>query len=342
MIARRRLAVVAGVLWVALPALAEAHRLPAPMFERGGGAEAMLAGLHDAQPTVRAGCAFVLGQTGDSRHADALAEGLDDPDRWVRMWAGISLAWLRDARGLHAAKAAGVGTRWWMRYYALVALWRLDGSGLEEDLAQGLRDPDPLVREFASAVSSGEVEAWDEIIPTDTTPAYSEPVPALEQAAARLVTETDLWFHLGDYRQCLRAQEAALMLDPTWAEMYGVNGWVYWSLGRNAEALGAYQRGVGMNRGDWQSRFDLGQHYFLTGRFDAAATEFERARKLGCPAPFSYRHAHALEKAGRLAESLTVWRELTAEDPDDHFPPHHIKRLETLLELEPRIAAQEK
>jgi tetratricopeptide (TPR) repeat protein len=334
MIARRRLAVVAVALWVALPALAEAHRLPAPVFEGWDGAEIMPAGLDDSEPTVRAGCAFVLGQTGDPHHADALAEALNDPDRGVRMWAGISLAWLRDKRGLHAARAAGVGTRWWMRYYALVALWRLGGSGLERDLAQGLRDPDPLVREFASAASTGEVEAWDEVAPPDTTPGEREPVPVLEEAAALLVAETDLWFHVGDYRQCLRAQEAALMLDATWVELYGVNGWVYWSLGRKTEALGAYRRGVGINPGDWSARFDLGQHYYLTGKYDAAAREFKRTRELACGAPLSHRHAHALEKAGRPAESLAVWRELAAEEPDDHIPPHHIKRLAALLEVD--------
>ena len=334
MSAQHRLAIVAVALWVALPALAEVHRLPAPMFEGWDGAEVMLVGLHESEPTVRAGCAFVLGQTGDAAHADALAEALHDPDRGVRMWAGISLAWLRDKRGLHAARAAGVGMRWWMRYYALVALWRLDGSGLERDLAQGRRDPDPLVKEFASAASTGEVELWDEVVPPGSAPVEHEPVYVLEEVASLLVTETDLWFHVGDYRQCLRAQEAALMLDATWAELQGTNGWVYWSLGRDTEALGAYRRGAGMNPEDWSARFDLGQHYYLTGKYDAAAREFKCARELGCGAPLSHRHAHALEKAGRPAESLAVWRELAAEEPDNHIPLHHIKRLAALLEVD--------
>lgn len=332
---RRGLAVVSIALWLTLPAFAEVHRLPAPMFEGWPGAEAALVGLQDSEPTVRAGCAFVLGQTGDIAHANALAEALNDPDRKVRMWAGISLAWLRDERGLGTARAAGVGTRWWMRYYALVALWRLGGSGLERDLAQGLRDPDPLVSEFARAALSGEVEAWDEVALPDATPGESDPALALEQAAELLVAETDLWFHVGDYRQCLRAQQAALMLDPTWTELYGTNGWVYWSLGRNVEALGAYRRGVGMNPRDWSAHFDLGQHYFVTENYGAAASEFERARELGCRAPLSHRHAHALEKAGRPGESLAVWRELAAEEPDGHIPPHHINRLEELLGVTP-------
>ena len=136
---------------------------------------------------------------------------------------------------------------------------------------------------------------------------------------------------MGDYRQCLRAQEAALFLDPELGWLHGVNGWLYWSLGRNTEALGAYKRWVQADPDNWEAHFELGQHYFNLKQYEPAAAELGRARELGCPPERARMHAHALEKAGHPAEALAVWIELAAIDPDAPVPAHHVRRLQELL-----------
>lgn len=309
------------------------RQLPTPVLEGHLYAlPALTAALGDSDPAMRARCAFLIGQMACPDSAQALAGLQGDRDRTVRIFAGISLAWLRDERGLPAARAALVGTPWWVRYYAVAALWRLGSERARAAIATAVGDPDELVRRLAQHATEGTLAPSSTTVRPIEAPRPEQAGEFVFDAANYLVQESDRWFHVGDYEQSLRCTEAALFLDPTYVELFGVAGWLYWSLGRNAEAVGAYRRGVEANPTSWQVFFEFGYHYFNIGRYQQALPLLARACELGAPPTLAHTYAHALEKAGRLEDSLRQWQHLADLEPTSYVPTRHIDRLKRLLE----------
>ncbi len=297
---------------------------PIPVLEGHAWAlPALLEGLAQDDPQARARCCFLLGQIADPTALEPLADALGDEDRRVREFAGMALARMGDRRGNHPAAAALQGNRWWIRFWAVETLGCRD---LVPDTA--LRDPDQLA---ALLAQEGKERRWP---PARAQVEYSGPADAslgdvIHEAVNYLIGETDWWWHCGDYPQVLRGIETATWLDPTWAEGFGQAGYLYWSLGRDTEAIAAYRKGVRLNPDDWSAHFELGFYYFnAQKRYEHAIPRFARARELGCPPEPARMHAHALEDAGRPREALAVWRELAAAYPDDLVVKANLRRFE--------------
>lgn len=285
---------------------------------------ALIEGLQgNSSADVRARCCFLLGQIASEEASDELAAALGDPDREVRMFAGMALARMGDFDGYHAARAAYDGNRWWIRFWAIDALARLDRV---PDTA--LDDPDPLV---VAAALSGRDGGWG---PVAAETEYVGPADAalgdvIFGLTNYLIGETDWWWHAGHYEQIIRGNETVVWLDPSFLEGLTNAAYLYWSLGRDGEALATYRRAVAMHPENWESHFELGFYYYnAEKRFEDAIPEFKRARELGCPPVQARMHAHALEAAGRQQEALTVWRELLAENPDDGVARQNLQRLQ--------------
>ncbi|HCA48097.1 MAG TPA: hypothetical protein DEP45_12340 [Armatimonadetes bacterium] len=287
----------------------------------------LLEGLSGDDPELRARCCFLLGQIATPDVRQPLLEGLDDPDRTVRIFAGIGLARMGDDAGYRAALAACSGSRWWIRYWAVDALARLSR------VPQGaLADPDPLVAAMAcDAVGGG----WE---PAAATITYSGPSEAslsdlLELFENYMIGETDWWWHAGHYEQIIRGHETIVWLDSSWLEGLTNAAYLYWSLGRDVEALATYRRAVATHPEAWESHFEMGFFYFnAQKRYGHAAREFAQARKLGAPPVQARMHGHALEKAGQIPEALEVWRELVAKNPGDLVARDNLRRVEALVD----------
>ncbi|MBD3292174.1 MAG: tetratricopeptide repeat protein [Armatimonadia bacterium] len=297
--------VIAGHTW-ALPALTE--------------------GLTSDSADTRARCAFLLGQIASRDASEALEAALEDPSRDVRMFAGMALARMGDFDGYHAARASYDGTRWWIRYWAVDALARLNRI---PEVA--LDDPDPLVRTVARAGSDG---SWGPVRPQQQ---YAGPDDAtLDEVMLGftnyMVGETDWWWHAGHYEQIIRGQETIYWLDPTWLDGLTNAAYLYWSLERDGEALATYRRAVAMHPDRWEAHFELGFFYFnAQERYDDAIPEFAEARELGCPPEKTRMLAHALEHAGHPEKAQEVWQELLANNPRDGVAIQNLKRIESIL-----------
>ncbi|MGD9498517.1 MAG: HEAT repeat domain-containing protein [Armatimonadota bacterium] len=282
-------------------AIPESRIVPIPVLESHTWAlPRLLEGLSSDDALVRARCCFLLGQIADHSALDALAAMLEDPDRDVREFAGMALMRMGDWRGLHAATAAMSGNRWWIRFWAVDAVGRNLWSSAFAPL---LSDPDDLVRALAREAQKRQ---WQ---PAAAAVRYSGPQDAtLEEITYAfvnyLIGETDWWWHAGDYPQILRTLETAVWLDPSYVEGFANAGYLYWSLGRNTEAVATYLRGVQLNPDSWEAHWELGfYHYNAQKRFEKAIPEFARARALGAPAVPARMHAHAREHAGRPREA---------------------------------------
>lgn len=287
----------------------------------------LLEGLSGDDALLRAHCCFLLGQIATDEVRQPLREALDDPDRTVRIFAGISLARMGDASGYQAALAGYSGARWWIRYWAVDALARLGRVPL-----QALADPDPLVAAMACDAASG---GWEPVVAQTS---YSGPSEASlgelqDLFASYFIGETDWWWHAGHYEQILRGQETVVWMDPGWLEGLTNAGYLYWSLERDVEALAAYRRAVTLHPDAWESHFELGFFYFnAQKRFDDAAREFARARELGAPPVQARMHAHAIESTGQISEALEVWRELVAKNLADLVAQGNLRRVQALVD----------
>lgn len=318
---------------VAGPPIHEIRVRPIPVLEGHVYAlPVLLENLAADSAVVRARCCLLLGEIGSEDAVPALVTALDDPDRDVRIFAGMALARLGDERGAAAAASALQGPRWWMRHLAVTALGILGTERAIGLLEPALDDPDSLVREAAEY-------AIDNPGPTDHLDvAYSGPADmsvedTIFALANYLIAETDWWWHAGDYRQILRANETVRWLDPSWEEGYSLAAYLYWSLGRNTEAIGTYRRGVAVHPDSWHLQWELGFYYFnAQKRYEDAIPQFELARELGSPAVESRMHAHALERAGHPREALEVWHELREQFGEDAVVTMNIDRLRARLQ----------
>ena len=284
-----------------------------------------------AQDRIRA--AFVLGQIGERDAIKSLLNALDDPCRDVRIQAGIALACLGDERGQHAAWAALVGEPQWIRYYAVLGLSRLNTDGIRESLKQ-IRPQQP---EFISRTIRAALDQPAPVpaVAPDPEPAAAErdQIDVLWNAVIEAFSaEADWWWHHGDYDQCIRSLQVVLLMDPTLTETYSNIAWLQWSLGYDTRAIGTYHRGITRLPDDPWSHHYLGQHYFITKRYELAVPYLREAVRLQPDIIGRRMLAHGLERTGQLEACLGHWREMYEQSPDDPAVKFNYERVKKLYE----------
>jgi len=275
-----------------------------------------------AQDRIRA--AFLLGQIGDPTAIKSLLNALDDPCRDVRIQAGIALACLGDEPK-------------WIRYYAVLGLSRLN----TDKLRQSLKQIQPQQPEFISRTIQA---ALDQPAPVPAVAPDRQPV-ALERDQIAVLwdwstvvgacgVETDWWWHHGDYDQCIRCMQVMLLMDPTLTETYNNIAWLQWSLGDDTSAIGTYHRAISRLPDDPWSHHYLGQHYFITKRYELALPYLREAVRLQPDFDFIGRRmlAHCLERTGQLGACLGHWREMYEQSPDDPAVKFNYERVKKLYE----------
>jgi tetratricopeptide (TPR) repeat protein len=146
---------------------------------------------------------------------------------------------------------------------------------------------------------------------------------------------SDEAFHVGDYERAIMCHRAIIALEPDAVESYGVAAWLLWSLGKGDEATALIERGVAADPVDWEMMDEAGQHFDLRKITNRAASFYKRALEL-IPKDepnqmLRRRYAHASEKSGDLITSVTIWRGLAKEFPDDPVIKNNLARVEQLL-----------
>ena len=295
-----------GLMWLMLLTLAVSAYGepwdPLPTF-RGASAEAL---LKTADPARKA---FLLGQIGDRKAVLALERLLNDPDRMVRVQAGIALAGLGDARGIPACASALNSEPTWIRCYAANALWQVNTPRAGRILRGSLKGQNKFIREVIGGAlktpyaqpagkSSARLETW-------------------QDAGDALTAEADVWWHDGNLEQAARCLEADLFLDPQDVQTYGLAAWLEWSLGRDGQAINTLKRGIAAVPDSPEMCFELGFHYMNTKRYLLAREPLRKALDLGGDDLMRRQYAHCLEKLGQYQASLDQWTILLKDSPDD-------------------------
>jgi tetratricopeptide (TPR) repeat protein len=321
-----------GVLLALSAAAGQAQPIPRAYAGHYELLPTLLGGLSAPDDAVRARCAFLIGQIGDRKAAAGIRPLLDDPSLAVRYQAGIALCALGDPAGLPAAAAALASAAEWIRYYAAQAM-----ADLATDSARtALKALRPKQGELIGAQIDEAMEAW----PWPSAP----PAPAkgkLESAeslhelfidvTSPLVAESDGYWHLGNYPQCIRCNRAIIFLDPHFVDQYGTTAWLLWSIGQTDRATALLRQGLAANPDDWGMWFDTGDQYMLLKEYAIAARFLRRAVELGATPPQNHQYCHALERSGHPDQALAAWQDIKKRFPDDPLASQHVARLQKLL-----------
>jgi tetratricopeptide (TPR) repeat protein len=294
--------------------------------------------LAGADPSTRAQAAFLAGEIGDTCNIPALQPLLGDPDRFVRIQAGIALCRLRNEAGLSASTAALVGTPPWVRYYAVVGLWQLGTEIALKVLARFRYGQCPLVAEAMSAAIAHPRDAVSDnrspiVAQQAEVPAPRQWADVIEAAALSLLAESDWWWHRGEYDQCVRCNDALLFFDPTFEEVYTNSAWLLWSMGRHTEAIGTYHRCIQRVGGSNHGYFYLGFYYYQHEFMNQAEPYLRRAVEMAPEDHLARRaYAHCLERLGRIPDAIAQWEAILRYRPDDGAALTNLRRLEALAQ----------
>jgi hypothetical protein len=292
----------------------------------------VLGGSTDSDSAARARSAFLLGQIGSRRCTRALLPMLDDPSRAVRYQAGIALCALGDERGLAAAGAALASAAEWIRYYAVSAIAGLATERARQTLRSLRPDQPPLITEHLDeALKQWPWPSAPPLRAAQPMGPYGTLEDLMVDAGGVFVVESDVYWHKGQYPQCVRCNETVTFLDPAYVEMYGNSAWLLWSMGLNRRALAVVWQGVQANQHSWSAWFNLGYQCMLMHDYTKAARFLKRSVELGAPAVNYRQYCHALEKSGRPDLALKEWQGLLETHPDDPIAPRQISRLQRVL-----------
>jgi tetratricopeptide (TPR) repeat protein len=150
-------------------------------------------------------------------------------------------------------------------------------------------------------------------------------------AVSMLWTISDEYFHAGEYQQTIDVDLMVAVLEPTDTDAYANSAWLYESTDREEKALELLRLGVERSPLRFESHHELGMWYYNHGEYDKAAAEFERARRLPCPAYVLHMLAHAYEKQGKLSECIAAWECALRRDPNDAPAKTNLERVKKAL-----------
>jgi tetratricopeptide (TPR) repeat protein len=183
--------------------------------------------------------------------------------------------------------------------------------------------------------------AW--AAPPRTTPsapkasATAQVQGVLDDVVDRLWNRSDWYWHEGRYEERVAVDRLILRIQPRFVEAYGTAGWLLESLGRDAEALDLYRQGVTIAPEQWDTHHDLAMYYYQHKDYESAADAFRGATQQSGAPPYVWKMlAHALERAGKLAEAVAAWEAAGRVAPNDGAVWSNLRRVRDRLEAGPR------
>ena len=158
------------------------------------------------------------------------------------------------------------------------------------------------------------------------TAAWAAPTAAQQQRQAggivsgvvdRLWSQTDTYWHAGDYPRIIALDRIITEADPQFLEAYSNGGWLMDSLGRTKDAQAYYTLGAHNNPHAEYAYWNLGFFYFNTPHDYPAAA---RAFRLAVQQPNADLNdwkmlAHSYEKARQWDLAVSTWEQIRARYP---------------------------
>ncbi|MDR3089472.1 MAG: tetratricopeptide repeat protein [Desulfobulbaceae bacterium] len=121
--------------------------------------------------------------------------------------------------------------------------------------------------------------------------------------------------------KAIQRLEAEVTAKPDNYESWLHLGHLYYDAGQAEKAIRAYTKSLSLRDGDANLYTDLGTMYRAVGQAEQALASFDKARSLDARhQQCRFNKGVVLFEMNRPDEALTVWRELTAINPDAQTP----------------------
>lgn len=168
------------------------------------------------------------------------------------------------------------------------------------------------------------------------------PQQRIDRAVDQLLTQSDVFWHRGDFETVRACYAMITDLDPTYVEGWQNYGWVLWStLSRDDAAMRVFQRGLAYNPNTYELYFEIGNLEYHRRHFLSAAQWLAKATDHKAPQMVWHMRAHCLEYAGEIGKAKAMWRTIISKYPKDPPAPINLKRLlEGRIHLNPVIGVE--
>lgn len=287
--------------------------------------------LKSKNAAERARSAYMLGQIGSQSSRTLLAGLLADKDRNVRIHAGIALACLGDAKGLKVCDAAVSTEARWIKYYGILGLWNINNAESKKALQKYKDNRDVLIGPTVRGALESKYYAIPKMPARPSKRSFSKVEQVWEEGANILGVEADWWWHKGNYEQAIRCHEAAILLDPTYAEGYSIVAWLHWSRDRDDEAVEALERGLKAAPNDYRSYYNMGSYYYRVRDYKKAEGYLKKSVDLGGDIIIRRMYAQVLGKLEKNEESYKQWQEIVRLNPNDETAVIQLEKAKTKL-----------
>jgi tetratricopeptide (TPR) repeat protein len=185
---------------------------------------------------------------------------------------------------------------------------------------------------------AGPAEAARREKPARVLPSHQR----IDRAVDQLLTQTDVFWHRGDYDSVRACYAMITDLDPTYVEGWQNYGWVLWStLSRDDAAMRVFLRGLAYNPNEYDLYFEIGNLEYHRRHFLSAAQWLAKATDRNAPQMVWHFRAHCLEYAGEIDKAKAMWRTIIRRFPNDAPAPANLKRLlEGRIHLNPVVGVE--
>lgn len=152
--------------------------------------------------------------------------------------------------------------------------------------------------------------------PASSSPAQVDGI--VSAVVDRLWTQTDVYWHQGDYPRIIALDRIIVGADPHFMEPYQTGGWLMWSSGQDADADAFYRLGIQNNPRNSKAYYDYGLSFLVNHKHDypAAIRVFRQDVTQADAGVLDWRMlAHSYEKAGQWDRAVATWRAMRKRWP---------------------------
>lgn len=144
----------------------------------------------------------------------------------------------------------------------------------------------------------------------------------------QLWDRNDTYWHRGEFNRGIATMRLITRINPWDIDAYEGAAWLMDSDLREEDAEAFLREGLANNPDVYDLYYELGTFCYFRTRYNEAIVFYSGAVSFA-ETPLFVRHmlAHAYEKNGDIGDSLDVWLQSEAAEPDSPIPPMHIERI---------------
>jgi len=148
----------------------------------------------------------------------------------------------------------------------------------------------------------------------------------------RVWSNTDAYFHAGDYNRIISLLRVCVEADPEFDEAYSCGAWLLWSMGDKPAANAFLDYGIKRAKNKWLAHYTFAENLMVRREYKDALPHLQFATQSPYAPVIAWKQlAHAYEHTGNLKKSLETWQYIVKKFPDEPAAPVNLKRVQGKL-----------